>query len=146
MADEWTDVGNIGGMIMTGEYRSIRRSDNFATTIPTWTALGIGITWLITLAKSTMAIRTFNIRRSQVRKRRKIGLNRPLSSTLTPVFYLPLFNSVAKRKLFLSRKNIVVICPPKLRLWLWERARTSNVRSQQLTARAKLGARICLSF
>jgi hypothetical protein len=40
--------------------------------------LPTGITWLITLAgewaKSTMGIRNFNLRKSSVRKRGKIGL------------------------------------------------------------------------
>jgi hypothetical protein len=57
-----------------------------------------------------MGIRGFNLRRSQFRKMGKIGLNQPLIYIHSfphshPIFYLFLFNSVAK-KLFLGIKNI----------------------------------------
>jgi hypothetical protein len=63
-------------------------------------------------AKSTIGIWKFNLR-SQVRKRRKIGLNQFLIYIhpfllLSPQFlFLPFFNSVAK-KLVLGRENIGV--------------------------------------
>jgi hypothetical protein len=59
-----------------------------------------------------MGIRNFNVRGSQVTERRRIGLNQSLTYTnpsppLPPqIFYLPLFHSVAKRKLFLGTKDI----------------------------------------
>ena len=91
-----------------------------------------GVTLLIALgcrrAKSIMGIANFNWRRSQVRDRGNCASNRsliytyiyihthththiyiyiPLSPTRTPIFvYLSLFNSVAKTKLYFSRKNI----------------------------------------
>jgi hypothetical protein len=60
--------------------------------------LKIGVTLLITLegeggTKSTLGTRKFNLLRSQVRKRRKIGFNQslmymhPLTPTLTPNFF-----------------------------------------------------------
>jgi predicted YcjX-like family ATPase len=55
-----------------------------------------------------MVIRNFNLQKSQVR-RGKTGLNQSLTHTLLSIsltLYLPLFNSVAKRKLCLSRENI----------------------------------------
>jgi len=73
----------------------------------------INVTWLITLGwrvKPTMGIRNFNLQDSKVRRRWKIGLNQrliyihPFPSTLSPVFYLTLFNSIVKKELFLSRK------------------------------------------
>ena len=63
-------------------------------------------------AKSTTGIRNFNVRGSPVRERRKIGLNQSLiyinpCPPLPPqIFYLLLFHSAAKRKLFLGRKDI----------------------------------------
>jgi hypothetical protein len=59
--------------------------------------------------KSTTGVKNFSLRSSQVIKRRKIGLNRPLIS-IHPfpqlyIFYLPLFRSVSIRKLFLCRKK-----------------------------------------
>jgi hypothetical protein len=60
-------------------------------------------------AKSTMDIRKFNLRGSQFTKgggdwfEAFLNVYTPLSSTLTPI-YLPLFNSVAKRKLCLGIK------------------------------------------
>jgi hypothetical protein len=57
-----------------------------------------------------MGIRNFNLRSSQVRKWREIGLNQPLiyihrfPSLSSQFFYLSLLKSIAK-KLFLGRKN-----------------------------------------
>jgi hypothetical protein len=59
----------------------------------------------------TMGIRNFNLWRSQVRKWGTIGLNQSLVYThpfphfQSNSFYLPLFNSVPKIKLFLGTKN-----------------------------------------
>jgi hypothetical protein len=59
-------------------------------------------------AKLTMGIRNFNLQSSQVR-RVKIALNQSLiyinSFPFPSTLYLPLFNSVTKRKLCLSRKK-----------------------------------------
>ena len=73
---------------------------------------------------------TLNCEVVQIRNKGDIGLNRslmyvhPLSPLSIQFFYLRLYNSVAKRKLFLGRKNIgrgggnspPFAPPPKLRL------------------------------
>jgi len=86
----------------------------------------IGIFWLTILgrrAKSTMGIS------SQVRHWKKIGLNQSLIYTHThpfpplsdQLFYLLLFNLVAKKKKILGRENIgdgggfLPLCPPSSR-------------------------------
>jgi hypothetical protein len=62
----------------------------------------MGVTWLTTQeggGKSTMAIRNFNLRRSQFMKGRQIGLNQslkyihPFPPLSTQFLYLPVFNS-----------------------------------------------------
>jgi len=62
--------------------------------------------------KSTTGTRNFKLRNSQVIKREQICLNQCLIS-IDPfpphsehTFYLPLFNSISIRELFLCRKNI----------------------------------------
>ena len=76
---------------------------------------------------STMGIRNLNLRGIQVIKRVKIdwfepvlNVHTPLPPTLTPIFFnLPLFNSVAKRKLFLCTKMVggEHFLLPKIHLW-----------------------------
>jgi len=63
------------------------------------------------VANSTMSIRNFNIEGNQFIKEGKMGFSRFLIyrylSPLSPhLFYSPSFNTLAKRKLFLGRKNI----------------------------------------
>jgi hypothetical protein len=68
----------------------------------------IGITWQMPFGMAKLYLR-----RSQFRKREKIGLNRPLMyihpfppHSLPSFLYLPLFNSVAKMKLLLRTNSI----------------------------------------
>ena len=62
-------------------------------------------------AISNIDIINFNLQRSQIRKRGKIGINQslihkhPFPATLTQNFYLPLFNSETEKKLFFGSKN-----------------------------------------
>ena len=59
----------------------------------------------------TMGVRDFNLRNSIVRKNGEdsfepvLNVHTPLSSTLTPNFYVPLYKSLAKRKFFLGKKK-----------------------------------------
>jgi hypothetical protein len=63
-------------------------------------------------AKSTMGIRNFNLRRCQVRKWEKIGLNQsliyiqPFPHTLNPNFLVAPLQLGSQNKLLLGRKNI----------------------------------------
>ena len=79
----------------------------------------------------TMGVRDFNLRNSIVRKNGEdsfepvLNVHTPLSSTLTPNFYVPLYKSLAKRKFFLGKKKKKVrvgqvspTCPSKLPLCL----------------------------
>ena len=74
----------------------------------------MGVTWLITQeggGKSTMAIRNFDLRRSQFMKRGQIGLNQslkyihPFPPFSTQFLYLPVFNSATKKKML--REKVV---------------------------------------
>jgi hypothetical protein len=93
-------------------------------------SLVIGLTWLIfvTLGKGKkwiMGIKNFNLRSCQVTKRGKIGLNQfliyihPFPPLSPKFFYFLVFNSVAKRKLFLGRKIVggrlfALFAPPQV--------------------------------
>lgn len=77
-----------------------------------------GLTWLMTMGgggtKQTMGIR------SQIKQSCQKGGK----YWFEPVFYLALFNSVAKQKLFLGRKNTP---PPRVRLRLLARRQHKSV-------------------
>ena len=83
----------------------------------------IDVTWLTRMvgsgvggAISTMGIRNVDLRGRQVRKKKLFEpvrhIHTPFPHSHPNLFYLPLFNSSAKRKLFLGRKNNGGTCPP----------------------------------